>query len=208
MINFPVKSTQSGRETQKPNANRYFFLFSSSTELTFRKGLLLADRMFRPSDRFLANCSVRVRFFFGGGTLWIIIGYFHFAKNSGSWTSLNLKTLLDVRQVVDLVLFSYISLRSLPTAMPQTKQSSNPHNNKTMTDERQGKNKGIAISSFDADAEKQSRQAIDRKVLNSQKIISWGMNFNYLLPGGGKGSRIFGGDHMVFRGTRGGGSRR
>ena len=37
--------------------------------------------------------------------------------------------------------------------------------NKTMTDERQGKNKGIAISSFDADAEKQSRQAIDRKVL-------------------------------------------
>ena len=30
------------------------------------------------------------------------------------------------------------------------------------------------------------------------------MNFNYLLPGGGKGSRIFGGDHMVFRGTRGG----
>ena len=31
------------------------------------------------------------------------------------------------------------------------------------------------------------------------------MNFNYLLPGGGKGSRIFGGDHMVFRGTRGGG---
>lgn len=67
MINFPVKSTQSGRETQKPNANRYFFLFSSSTELTFRKGLLLADRMFRPSDRFLANCSVRVRFFLGGG---------------------------------------------------------------------------------------------------------------------------------------------
>ena len=73
-----------------------------------------------------------------------------------------------------------------------------------MTDERQGKNKGIAISSFDANAEKQSRQAIDRKVLNSQKIISWGMNFNYLLPGGGKGSRIFGEDHMVFRGTRGG----
>lgn len=69
MINFPVKSTQSGRETQKPNANRYFFLFSSSTELTFRKGLLLADRMFRPSDRFLANCSVRVRFFFWGGGL-------------------------------------------------------------------------------------------------------------------------------------------
>ena len=31
------------------------------------------------------------------------------------------------------------------------------------------------------------------------------MNFNYFLPGGGKGSRIFGGDHMVFRGTRGGG---
>ena len=30
------------------------------------------------------------------------------------------------------------------------------------------------------------------------------MNFNYLLPGGGKGLRIFGGDHMVFRGTRGG----
>ena len=30
------------------------------------------------------------------------------------------------------------------------------------------------------------------------------MNFNYLLPGGGKGSRIFGEDHMVFRGTRGG----
>ena len=30
------------------------------------------------------------------------------------------------------------------------------------------------------------------------------MNFNYFLPGGGKGSRIFGGDHMVFRGTRGG----
>ena len=30
------------------------------------------------------------------------------------------------------------------------------------------------------------------------------MNFNYLLPGGGKGSRIFGGDDMVFRGTRGG----
>ena len=41
-----------------------------------------------------------------------------------------------------------------------------------MTDERQGKNKGIAISLFGADAEKQSRQAIDRKVLNSQKIIS------------------------------------
>lgn len=69
MINFLVKSTQSGRETQKPNANRYFFLFSSSTELTFRKGLLLADRMFRPSDRFLANCSVRVRFFLGGDPL-------------------------------------------------------------------------------------------------------------------------------------------
>ena len=31
------------------------------------------------------------------------------------------------------------------------------------------------------------------------------MNFNYSLPGGGKGSRIFGGDHMVFMGTRGGG---
>ena len=31
------------------------------------------------------------------------------------------------------------------------------------------------------------------------------MNFNYLLPGGGKGSRIFQGDHMVFRDTRGGG---
>ena len=31
------------------------------------------------------------------------------------------------------------------------------------------------------------------------------MNFNYSLPGGGKGSRIFGGDHMVFRGTRRGG---
>ena len=30
------------------------------------------------------------------------------------------------------------------------------------------------------------------------------MNFNYSLPGGGKGSRIFGGDHMVFMGTRGG----
>ena len=30
------------------------------------------------------------------------------------------------------------------------------------------------------------------------------MNFNYFLPGGGKGSRIFGGDHMVFRGMRGG----
>ena len=32
------------------------------------------------------------------------------------------------------------------------------------------------------------------------------MNFNYLLPGGGKGSRIFQGDHMVFRDTRGGGA--
>ena len=30
------------------------------------------------------------------------------------------------------------------------------------------------------------------------------MNFNYLLPGGGKGSRIFGEDDMVFWGTRGG----
>ena len=31
------------------------------------------------------------------------------------------------------------------------------------------------------------------------------MNFNYLLPEGGKGSRIFRGDHMVVRGTKGGG---
>ena len=46
-----------------------------------------------------------------------------------------------------------------------------------MTDERQGKNKGIAISSFDADAEKQSRQAIDRKVLNSQNC----RNFQHVV---------------------------
>lgn len=91
MINFPVKSTQSGRETQKPNANRYFFLFSSSTELTFRKGLLLADRMFRPSDRFLANCSVSVRFFLGGGDFFNYYRIFPFCEKFGQLNIIELE---------------------------------------------------------------------------------------------------------------------